>query len=422
MVNKVRSKNLIQKDKYIQRTILIAYLIFCLYYCYRYILKYNSDGTSPTYTDTPFEFQVAKYIIAAILIFLLFLILLINEVKIKFGKIEVALFFTFVLLFIKSVYFSEFDFVFKLILFLAVAYFVVFIENDNFETKLVKVNKIVFIYHLIYSLVQMFLYVVFDRLPALGYESSLVRFGGGWDDPNAFAVYLVIPYVFAALDLFNRKEKPVKKIPKYLIIISIIFLEIMTFSFMGYFCFLVATIFIAVRFFRKNQMFFLVCAALTLLTGLLLLDKIIDVFILKSESIAIHLSHLLLSFGGENKLVGFFFGNSEFVINENFYNMIMCNFGIIPLCLIFGLCVSFVYISYKVYKENPNNDINYIMFIFITIISVCQIGLPYLNIFPINFIYFLSVFWMLNKYRRKSKQLKAISKYDNTKKINDLKV
>lgn len=417
MVNKVRSKNLIQKDKYIQRTILIAYLIFCLYYCYRYILKYNSDGTSPTYSDTPFEFQVAKYIIAAILLVLLVLILLIYNVKIKFGKIEVALFFTFVLLFIKSIYFSEFDFVFKLALFASVAYFVVFIENDNFETKLIKINKIVFIYHLIYSLVQMFLYVVFDRLPALGYASSLVRFGGGWDDPNAFAVYLVIPYVFAALDLFKHKAKPVKQISKYLIIISIIFLEIMTFSFMGYFCFLVATIFIVVRFFKKNQMFFLVCAAVALLIGLLLLDKIIDLFLLKSESIAIHLSHLLLSIGGENKVIGFFFGGAQLELNENFYNIIMFNFGIIPLCLIVGLCASFVYISYKVYKENPNNDINYVMFTFITIVSVCQIGLPYLNIFPINFIYFVSVFWMLNKYRRKSKQPQISSKYENMKKI-----
>lgn len=44
-----------------------ALILFLYYYIYRYVLQYNSDDTSPTYSNTPVLFQLAKYLILVLL-------------------------------------------------------------------------------------------------------------------------------------------------------------------------------------------------------------------------------------------------------------------------------------------------------------------------------------------------------------------
>lgn len=45
-----------------------ALILFLYYYIYRYVLQYNSDDTSPTYSNTPVLFQLAKYLILILLL------------------------------------------------------------------------------------------------------------------------------------------------------------------------------------------------------------------------------------------------------------------------------------------------------------------------------------------------------------------
>ena len=49
-----------QKNNTATRYVLAALVLFLYYYIYRYVLQYNDDETSPTYSDTPFLFQAAK--------------------------------------------------------------------------------------------------------------------------------------------------------------------------------------------------------------------------------------------------------------------------------------------------------------------------------------------------------------------------
>ena len=55
------------------KTFFAAVVLYLYYYSYRYVLKVNSTGTSPTYGDTPFFLQFAKYAILLFLVCALFL-------------------------------------------------------------------------------------------------------------------------------------------------------------------------------------------------------------------------------------------------------------------------------------------------------------------------------------------------------------
>lgn len=57
-----------QKNNTATRYVLAALVLFLYYYIYRYVLQYNDDETSPTYSDTPFLFQAAKYLLLLLLL------------------------------------------------------------------------------------------------------------------------------------------------------------------------------------------------------------------------------------------------------------------------------------------------------------------------------------------------------------------
>ncbi len=183
--------------------ILLFILILCFYYySYRYIFQYNSETTSPTYSNTPESFKLAKYIV------LLLLIIALIVVEIRKGcrfrtfrakRVAVLLSFWSILMLIHGFVFEEYDSA-KVVL----GYFlcIILIQYGRFEINLETICiffKYFFIYSVLYEGVQIVLFFLIGRLPALAYENSIsVRFGGPWDDPNGFGIMLsfYLPFLY----------------------------------------------------------------------------------------------------------------------------------------------------------------------------------------------------------------------------------
>lgn len=178
-------------------------MVLCFYYySYRYIFQYNSETTSPTYSNTPESFKMAKYIV----LLLLMIALIIVEIRKGFcfrtyraQKIATLLAFWSVLMLIHGFLFDEYDCV-KVVL----GYFlcIIMMQLGVFEINIEKIClffKYFFIYSVFYEGVQVLLFLLIGRLPALAYENSIsVRFGGPWDDPNGFGILLsfYIPFLY----------------------------------------------------------------------------------------------------------------------------------------------------------------------------------------------------------------------------------
>ena len=396
-----------KKEKSVQNLIIFAYFIFNIYYFYRYLFQYNSEITSPTYSNSPLGFQVAKYVIAIGILSLLFVLLFVNNVidsvKINVRVPELLMILCILFCFIKSVQQSDFDYFIKYFLFMLVAYGVIFIQNDSFEKRFIKINKIIFYYHLVYSLLQILLFVSVGRLPALAYRAGLVRFGGGWDDPNAFALYLIIPYTYL-LNLILGPKAPKKKCKLYILLITSIILEILTFSFTGYLSFLIASVCIAVkqRDSKKLPKLLLIALIAVMLVCTVAFRKIIALISLKSGSLLIHFGSLnLLGEGGFKELL---IGSGSYQFYENHFKIVLANFGIPYFLLNLCLSVYFIVIGYRVQKHYGDNNVYFVCSLFVFIYTVVQFALPFSIIFPVNFIYWVAAFMLLGKYRLMQKQ------------------
>lgn len=391
-----------KKEKTFQNLILIVFFIFNIYYFYRYIFKYNSEGTSPTYSNTPFAFQVAKYAIALIVIAVIFALLLIYNVKIRFRYEELFIAIGAIYVLVKSAQQSDVDFFIKNFIFIIPAYAVMFVKDDKFEDRFIKANKAILLYHIIYSFIQIAMYLLFGRLPALAYEGALVRFGGGWDDPNAFALYLILPICYIICKILQSKLPLKKCLGLYAVLFVCLLLEVLTFSFSGYLCLCVALIFIIAKYYQSKRLWLNVLFAVIAVAVVFLLfyDRIISLIAEKSGSLAIHFQHLPLTVTNENFLLGLFFGDNAYTAMENYYNVVFANFGIIYFLFTVCLEIYFMYVSYMAYRQNRGNTCLFLAFVFICVFNVCQFALPYTLIFPVNYIYWLAVFWSLREYRK----------------------
>lgn len=396
-----------KSEKSFKNLILVTFLLFNLYYFYRYIYKYNSEGTSPTYSNTPFEWQVLKYFFALIAILLLVYLLLKNNIKVKFGVVEPLLSLIFIFILLKSFIQGSYDFVLKYYFVIPVAYTIYFVKFNNIKDKFICINKFILMYHIIYSALQLLLFYFTGRLPALGYAGGLVRFGGGWDDPNAFSIYLVLPISYILNLLLQNKYRIKQKFKLYLLFIICILLDVLTFSFCGYACLFIALSCIFFKYKKKVNVWIIAFLGIVSLIVLFLLmyDTFISIFTAKFGSLSIHINELKLEIGNNDSVFGFIFGNDKYEFSENYYKIVLFNYGIIHFIIDILLKLSFVYISYKNIIRNKKNIVLYCAFIFILIFTIGQLALPLAIIFPINYFYWIFAFIELKEYREHSKYI-----------------
>jgi hypothetical protein len=163
-----------------------------MYQSYRYPLQISSSGTSPTYSDTPFALQAGKFILALPLVVMSAIRWVWNSAQLARPMIVLGALFLclYSLLKIYEGHDSQFlDLSFWMFFSLALVLAVDTVSLSDIDKYL----RVLLAYSLASTVIEVFLFVAFGRLPALAWsEGYLVRFGGFLDDPNGFAAILFL--------------------------------------------------------------------------------------------------------------------------------------------------------------------------------------------------------------------------------------
>lgn len=229
-----------------------SFLIACIlalylfYYSYRYILRMNSDLTSPTYGPTPFGFQFAKYAILAVLCVLL----LFSVITKKIRPFPAVSYLIILLLFAQNVYafvlIGSVDSMIAILCWLP-ALIVLLVDVRIGCGSVIKVIDFFLCFTIVYELLQIALYALVGRLPALAYPTGKltdVRFGGAWDDPNGFSVLLcfLIPY---SVYRFRGKKR-------VLVTVLLALFMLLTWSMTGLACFVGILVLWGILYLRRH--------------------------------------------------------------------------------------------------------------------------------------------------------------------------
>jgi hypothetical protein len=346
----------------------IVFYVLLLYNFHRYIFKYNSEGTSPTYTNTPLIWKVFKYLI---LIVLLAIFYACSSYKKKvsqwFWIIYPLVCIVLLVNVLNFVIYHDFDMEeveYCFLFFLLALYWFdtssVFDTHINFD-RLLTVGAIVLF---LSNAIAIGNYYLFDRLPALGYEGGLVRFGGFWDDPNSFGIVSVFFFYY----FINKR----RYILTALSFISIIF----TASFTAYFLFVCAIAYwVFITYKRYNKKWLMLGVGIVISIAAVLYafwDLIWDVYQIKSESINEHL---------QAKMIFNFFPlqNTSMQFSENWYESSFYNY--FPFSIIIHL--AFLMLLLSLFINANLRDYKFFLFLFV----VATFFFSMLYTFPLNFIF-----------------------------------
>jgi hypothetical protein len=346
----------------------IGFYVLLFYNFHRYIFKYNFEGTSPTYTNTPFIWKTLKYLIIAVLLIIFYLC---SNYQKKVSKwfIVVYSLITIVLLVnvTNFVIYHEFDMEEVEYSFLFLLLGLYWFSTSSVNTVSINFNRLLTIAAIVLftsNAIAIGNYYLFGRLPALGYEGGLVRFGGFWDDPNGFGIVCVFfLYYFA-----NKK--------RYILSAIAIVCLLFTASFTAYLL-LVASItyWVFTTYTRYNKKWLILGIAIVSAVGAVLYsywDMIWDLYELKSESINQHL---------EKKMIFNFLPlqNSPIQFSENWYESSFYNY--FPFSIIIHL--AFLLLLLSLFRNSVQRDYKFFLFLFV----ISSFFFSMLYTFPLNFIF-----------------------------------
>ncbi len=371
--------------KTIQRVnIYLIIILGIVYNFHRYILKYNSEGTSPTYTNTPLTWQLSKFPIITILILFFYCV---SKFKSKILDVFVIIygFVFFILLVNLCSYFiygvvslKEVEYCFYFILILPFC----FVKDDiNIEyQKMIKLSAIIL---LISNFIVVYNYIFFKRLPALAYEGGLVRFGGFWDDPNGYGFICVFFFYFFLL----RKNR---------LLLSLTFFNILiTFSFTAYFMLVISACFWIVE--LRNKINYKIVLGIFSFLAVIIFSCIYNISYLlellesKSGSVDQHLSNALVF-----NIVPL--AKAPIQFSETWYLSFFYNY--FPISILPLLCFS--YLLLMTFKRNVNVFMRFFLFLYI----LYCLFLPMYYIFPINIFFvvvLINYFKITHRYYDKTK-------------------
>src|SRR5258708_21422695 len=251
------------------------------------------------------------------------------------------------------------------------------------------------------TVLQIVLFVAVGRLPALGYEDSpFIRFGGLWDDPNGFAIFLSFLLPFIYFSSMGRVTKAV------LLVINLAALAV-TQSFTGIAAFLGSVVAVLAWLLltsmpkslcNKLRSFVLLigsgglvaAGALWYVLQMLGIDVIATaIWYLehKRGSVSEHnisLDEFLRS--GLSQWLGF---DPGFVGESGYINLIL-NFGVIntfayALLLVAIFVRSLVLL--KKYHAEPNSELFFGVSFFMAAFLLAMLNLPLDEVFPINLLF-----------------------------------
>lgn len=380
-----------------------------VYYGYRYIFQYGSESTSGTYSDTPMPFQVAKYVVTAILFAGSFVILLAkNRVKVRLtysnrsflvllgGFVGYSLAINLTMIseensggdpaFLKAFFFLP------LLALLPFHYQ----GRESLKSYVGVVVGFGLVYHSIYTIAQVLCYLLFGRLPALAFIGGLVRFGGGWDDPNGFGTFLALPLLMFLGSRFATGAK------RYFGIFVVVALLGLTTSVTGIAACVVGLVWYA---WLKRRMFIVFLIAIppvvVVAASEALQDMLLYAYEAKSKSAQEHLDQFSVTdFLRDSNTFELLLGNhlAGGTRNESFYLSLLQNYGIIGLlwlAAIIMLTLANALHKASAAKRNRDSDsaeIFTVLACFVAAFCVASTITPSFYVFPVNLYFWLAVF------------------------------
>lgn len=351
----------------------LTFLIFFQNF-YRYIFKFNATVTSPTYSDTPFILQIAKYVA----IFLLLLLLLIHEKKsilISKGVLffHFSVLFTSIVLVLNNIFTGAVNIEYLEVLFWYVI-FCVFLLVDKlffieFKNWFLGNLKLILWVLLISNFIVILNYFLFGRLPALAYEGLMVRFGGMWDDPNGFGFFCAAVFPYA----YNIKDRKLM----FGLIVSII-LTLSLSSYLTLFFVLLLLIFnnkgkLNISLLKPIVLFM----AVVFISAWIYWDELLLLYEFKSGSIDEHADLAKVKIG----ILDVFERNMFF--HETWYLAFLINLFPISLLIIIGVC----HYCISNIKVTPKNIFQYYIIAFL----FGNLFIPLFIVYPLNLLFFLFV-------------------------------
>jgi len=369
-----------------------------IYQSYRYPLQISSGGTSPTYSDTPLAWQAGKFVLAFPLIAVSAVRWLGNSARLPHWPIMLGTLFlsSFSLLKILNGHDSQyldvsFWMFFSLVLVLSV---------DSVSVSAIdKYFYILLAYAFGSTLVQVFLFLAFGRLPALAFEGTyLVRFGGFLDDPNGFAAIWFL--------LMGWSYKRFKGRIRALILAGIVLSLLLTQSWTAIAFFLAMLLFyVLTSALRRPLSALLTICALPLCAVFLvqLIARLQEGFLLetlqtKQESIEGHI--FPWSLWASKWTDWTFLGEWKYNPYESWWASSMVNFGVFwfgaYLALVIALLVCLLRAASKATHKSKPMYAGLLLFGFY--FAIGSLNLPFPIIFPINALFFL--FFFLVAFRK----------------------
>lgn len=394
--------------------LIIAYIwISQIYYSYRYIFKINSTGTSPTYADTPLFLKAFKYILLMGFFLLVLLIINYKEVCKKMATkyaiygnrrflLVLGLFFAFIAL--KIIIVKDIAIAVKVLPFLVFSLMVLLVDNKERFIDLLIINfKYVLYFHILYSIIQILAYKLTGRLPALAYSGGLVRFGGGYDDPNGFGMFLLLPIIYLCVKNFILEKVNIKN----LIFLSIlILLEILTW---GFTCLALLVLILGLTYLYyvifkvksvKRKIFIIIITILFTLSIIFIFkDTFIEVINHKLGSINVHLSEVNIINEFKNfSFIEILFGSyRNYYMMENYIKQFILNYGLTGVSFL----IYIIYILIKCLRTMIKlKDYIYVIgLIYVFTFLIGNLNLPFMKVYPINIIFFIILVLILDKYK-----------------------
>jgi len=392
----------INTDKFL---IMSLFFIAFYYLSYRYPLSINSSSTSPTYSDTPFLLAVGKYL-AVLLVCIIYIFLsLFSSKRVRKNKKHYFYVLVYIFLLIFPIIVSgvsgtkNWAPIFEIgFFFICSISLLLFCRESGIKLQdLFEVIKIFLYVALIVNVIQIFIFFIFGRLPALAYQGTIsIRFGSLWDDPNSFSVFLsfLIPFSLIAFEGLKRV---------LIVFISLLFL-IITQSLTGLVGFLMAFIlgyFLLFLFSKKKQyLFFLVSFFLStvflyfIFSYVPFFQDIVSEFMLsKQGSIDNHLREFEIL--NDFSWLIFLGLSPSGVLTESGWLNLLFNLGFLFTVVYFFVSARAVFVyaklvaKNKLYKEEKAVAMGAMIFLISFILS--SFNLPLAIIFPLNLLMILFI-------------------------------
>lgn len=347
------------------------YALFFVTVCYnfhRYILKYSHGAfAKDMYRQTPFSWQVGKYVlVAAILSSIYFNSRLTFRIPLNliafYGFLGIVLLVNVgSILFYHEVLTDELEYLVFAILVLPLG----FVVQEDLQVLADEINTILNLsqYVLILSnWIVIFNYYAFKIVPFHAYAGILMRYGGLWDDPNAFAIVSVLLMGYAML----KKQ--------YWLVALHLLNVLLTVSLNGYLLLLTFGCYWLLNNPRNRILNITIFGVLLVIIAALVfvnLDYAIQIYDAKKESIDQHSSLFDLMFYWIPLL-------QPVVFHETW--LLSMNINYFPFSALFTILLIVILVRFFFFRPRSVQRLLFILFF------VTSLFLPFLYMFPVNFI------------------------------------